>query len=134
MTSNPLGRTDQQLIFKKKKRFYCNFSPFIKHVFFNWHSCKNHHESHMTNKESVALIIKQYQERKLEFILKKLLKNKSPPPPSLKMFLQKCSYFLNKTSAIYMCTLLQILHYYNKFSAIWKLHSYLIIIPWTFKQ
>lgn len=70
----------------------------------------------MTNKESVALIIKQCQERKLETILEKLLKNN--PPPSLKMFLQKCSYFLNKTTAIYMCTLLQILHYYNKFSAI----------------
>lgn len=35
----------------------------------------------MTNKESVALIIKQCQERKLENILEKLLKNKSPPPP-----------------------------------------------------
>lgn len=32
----------------------------------------------MTNKESVALIIKQCQERKLEIILEKLLKNKSP--------------------------------------------------------
>lgn len=40
----------------------------------------------MTNKESVALIIKQCQERKLENILEKLLKNKSPPPKSQNYF------------------------------------------------
>lgn len=40
----------------------------------------------MTNKESVALIIKQCQERKLENILEKLLKNKSPPPKSKNVF------------------------------------------------
>lgn len=40
----------------------------------------------MTNKESVALIIKQCQERKLEIILEKLLKNKSPPTHSQNVF------------------------------------------------
>lgn len=45
----------------------------------------------MTNKESVALIIKQCQERKLEIILEKLLKNKSPP--SLKMFFAEMFLF-----------------------------------------
>lgn len=46
----------------------------------------------MTNKESVALIIKQCQERKLEIILEKLLKNKSPPP-RLKMFFAEMFLF-----------------------------------------
>lgn len=60
-------------------------------MYFLTDSCKNHHESHMTNKESVALIIKQCQERKLEIILEKLLKNK--PLPVSKCFCRNVLIF-----------------------------------------